>query len=86
MRFDAEATSLIGKPFGFPHTEQEAKVALIAAPFELSVSYRRGTSKAPQAILKASAQIDHSLPHVHKPWQAGAYWICLLYTSDAADE
>jgi agmatinase len=44
--------------FGFSCEESRARVVLVPVPFEATVSYRRGTSNGPTAILAASSQLD----------------------------
>lgn len=44
--------------FGFPFTPEESKLVLIPVPWEVTTSYGSGTSQAPQAILRASKQVD----------------------------
>lgn len=44
--------------FGLPYTASEAELVLIPVPWEATTSYGGGTSQGPQAILKASRQID----------------------------
>lgn len=45
--------------FGLPFTEETAQVAIIPAPWGVTVSYGGGTEDGPQAVLAASAQIDY---------------------------
>lgn len=44
--------------FGLPHSEQEAEVVLMPVPFAATVSYGGGAEKGPEAILRASRQVD----------------------------
>lgn len=44
--------------FGLATRPDEARVQLIPVPWEVTVSYGRGTSQAPQSIRKASTQLD----------------------------
>ncbi len=44
--------------FGFEYGCQETKVAIVGVPWEPTVSYRRGTSLAPAAVIPASHQLD----------------------------
>lgn len=44
--------------FGLPFSEQEAEVILLPVPWEVTVSYGAGTSRAPEHIFRASQQID----------------------------
>ena len=44
--------------FGIPTEESQALVQILPVPWEVTTSYGRGTAKGPEAILKASPQID----------------------------
>ncbi len=44
--------------FGLPYGVEESKLILLPVPWEATTSYGGGTSKGPQAILKASWQVD----------------------------
>ncbi len=44
--------------FGLPYSHTQAKLVLIPVPWEVTTSYGGGTSKAPEAILSASKQVD----------------------------
>jgi agmatinase len=44
--------------FGLPCTEENAELVIIPVPWEVTVSYRLGTSRAAEKIFEASKQID----------------------------
>ena len=44
--------------YGLPFREHEAKVVYLPIPWDVTTSYQAGTSKGPEAILRASEQID----------------------------
>jgi agmatinase len=44
--------------FGLSHNASEARVILLQAPFDATTSYRRGAAHGPEAILRASRQVD----------------------------
>jgi agmatinase len=44
--------------FGVPTTREQAAIVLIPVPWEVTTSYGSGTSRGPEAILHASAQVD----------------------------
>ena len=44
--------------FGLDFTQETADIYIVPACWELSVSYRYGTSKAPLHILESSYQLD----------------------------
>ena len=41
--------------FGLPFNIEESEVILIPVPWDVTVSYKDGASKAPEAIFKASS-------------------------------
>lgn len=47
-----------GRFFGFPFDPEEADIIFLAVPWGSTTSYRRGTNKGPEEILKASTQMD----------------------------
>lgn len=59
--------------FGLPTTEDNARVIIIPIPWEVSVSYGAGTARAPEAICKASLQVDLFDPEVPEGWRQGFY-------------
>ncbi len=54
---NAKASSKEGI-YGLPFKEHEAKVVYLPIPWDVTTSYQAGTSKGPEAILRASEQID----------------------------
>lgn len=60
-----------GNIFGLPFTVEEAEIVLIPVPWDVTVSYKDGTSKGPQAIYDASAQVDLFDPLVKDSWKIG---------------
>jgi len=59
MQFDPNETAKPnGNIFALPFSQKEAKVVILPVPCEITVSFRDGTSLGPEAILKASPQID----------------------------
>ena len=59
--------------FGLPSTEENADLVIINVPWEVTVSYGSGTAKAPEAIFKASMQVDLYDPHFSDIWKRGFY-------------
>ena len=59
--------------FGFPTSEDNAKLVIIPVPWEVTVSYGAGTARAPDSILKASYQIDLFDPEMPEAWKQGFY-------------
>jgi agmatinase len=59
--------------FGLPSTEEDAKLIIVPIPWEVTVSYGAGTARAPEAILKASLQVDLFDPEIPDAWKQGYY-------------
>ncbi|MCL2625976.1 MAG: agmatinase family protein [Cystobacterineae bacterium] len=57
--------------FGLPYTPEEAQLVVIPIPFDATTSYGRGAALAPEAILKASHQVDLWDLETGKPYAAG---------------
>lgn len=67
----------VGNPnnniFGLPFSEEEARVVLIPIPWEVTVSFGAGTSRAADQIIKASLQVDLFDADVKDGWKSGFY-------------
>lgn len=73
--FDPNAASQIGSGiFGLTCVPETSAVIYLPIPWEVTTSYGRGTKNGPNAILKASRQIDLFDPIVEHPYEAGLYW------------
>ena len=59
--------------FGLPTNEDNARLVIVPIPWEVTVSYGSGTSRAPEAILKASFQIDLFDSEMPEAWKQGFY-------------
>jgi len=59
--------------FGLPFSEEEAKVILLPVPWEVTVSFGAGTSRAAEQIFKASLQVDLFDPDVKDGWKNGFF-------------
>lgn len=76
MDFDPNAAAAPdGGLFGLPHGPDQARVHVLGVPFEATTSYRAGTSRAPEAILAASHQVElfdlrFGRPYEHGIWMA----------------
>ena len=57
--------------FGLPFTLDECDTVLIPVPWEVTVSYGGGTANGPEAIIKASYQVDLYDPLVLNAWKKG---------------
>lgn len=67
----------VGNPnnniFGLPSTEENSALVILPVPWEVTVSYAAGTARAPEAILKASLQVDLFDPDMPDAWKQGFY-------------
>jgi len=67
----------VGNPnnniFGLPSTEENSLLVILPVPWEVTVSYAAGTARAPEAILKASLQVDLFDPEMPDAWKQGYY-------------
>ncbi|HEX4876848.1 MAG TPA: agmatinase family protein [Chitinophagaceae bacterium] len=67
----------VGNPnnniFGLPTTEENSSLVILPVPWEVTVSYAAGTARAPEAILKASLQVDLFDPEMPDAWKQGFY-------------
>lgn len=68
-------TNAVGNPnnniFGLPFTEEEALLVILPVPWEVTVSYGAGTSRAADHVFKASTQVDLLDCNVHEGWKKG---------------
>lgn len=69
--FDPNAPGIQGNLFGLPFTAENAELVVIPVPWEVTVSYRTGTAKGPQAILEASSQVDLFAKDIKDAWKLG---------------
>ncbi len=67
----------VGNPnnniFGLPTNEHDSRLVILPIPWEVTVSYAAGTARAPDAILKASLQVDLFDPEMPDAWKQGFY-------------
>ncbi|HMP91458.1 MAG TPA: agmatinase family protein [Phnomibacter sp.] len=67
----------VGNPnnniFGLPFKQEDARVILLPVPWEVTVSYGAGTSRACEHIFKASIQIDIFDADTPDAWKQGIY-------------
>jgi agmatinase len=59
--------------FGLPTNEEDSLLVILPVPWEVTVSYAAGTARAPEAILKASFQVDLYDPEMPDAWKHGFY-------------
>ncbi len=55
--------------FGLTYTEAEAQLVVIPVPWEATTSYGGGAARAPDAVLRASHQVDLHDLDVTEPWR-----------------
>lgn len=66
-----DLTNINNNIFGLPFNIEESEVILIPVPWDVTVSYKDGSSKAPEAIFKASFQVDLYDAYVADAWKLG---------------
>jgi agmatinase len=69
--FDPDAAAMGSGIFGLPHTPDEADVVLVPVSWEATVSYGAGTAKGPEAIFRASSQLDLLDRETGRPYERG---------------
>ncbi|HVT43797.1 MAG TPA: agmatinase family protein [Thermoanaerobaculia bacterium] len=57
--------------YGLPFQPENSRVVIIPVPFEATTSYGGGTSKGPEAILRASHQVDLFDAETGRPYSSG---------------
>lgn len=67
----------VGNPnnniFGLPTNEEDARLVILPVPWEVTVSYGAGTARSPDAILRASIQVDLFDPEFPVQWRQGFF-------------
>jgi agmatinase len=59
--------------FGLPFTEEDARLVILPVPWEVTVSYGAGTSRAAEHVFQASMQVDLFDGETNGAWQKGFY-------------
>jgi agmatinase len=63
----------LGRPngnfFALPYDSGEGDIEIISVPWDVTTSYKSGTSKGPKAIMDASTQIDLFDPDAENAWE-----------------
>lgn len=70
-QFDPNAPGASGNLFGLPFSPENADLVIVPVPWEVTVSYKEGTAKGPEAILEASAQVDLFVKDIPDAWKLG---------------
>ncbi|MGL6268818.1 MAG: agmatinase, partial [Chitinophagaceae bacterium] len=67
----------VGNPnnniFGLPFSEEDAQLVLIPVPWEVTVSYKAGTARAPEHLFRSSLQIDLFDQEIPDGWKKGYF-------------
>lgn len=67
----------VGNPsnniFGLPFSEEDARLVILPIPWEVTVSYGAGTSRAAEQVYKASKQVDIFDTDGHQGWKQGFF-------------
>jgi agmatinase len=69
--FDLNGPGIKGNLFGLPYAPENAQMIIVPVPWEVTVSYKAGTSLGPNAILEASSQIDLFHREIKDVWKLG---------------
>ena len=76
LDFDPDGPAAAGSGiFGLPHSADQAAWVLIPVPLEATTSYGRGTAAGPEAIARASVQVDLFDLQTGHPYRAGVAMI-----------
>lgn len=74
--FDPNSPGLLSNNiFGLPFTEEQSALIIIPAPWEVTVSYRPGTSRGPEQVFDASMQIDLYDADFKDTWKKGFHML-----------
>jgi agmatinase len=68
-----EASNPSNNIYGFPTTEEDARLVILPVPWEVTVSYSAGTARAAEHIFKASMQVDIFDTDYPDAWKQGFY-------------
>lgn len=73
-KFDPNSVGLTSNNvFGLPFSEEQAELVLLPVPWEVTISYRDGTSRGPEHVYDASLQVDLYDPDAVDAWKKGIY-------------
>ncbi|AWW32908.1 agmatinase [Echinicola strongylocentroti] len=73
--FDPNGVASQGSIFGLPFDEETASVIILPVPWEVTVSYSPGTANGPEAVLKASSQVDLFQDDIVDAWTMGIHML-----------
>jgi agmatinase len=69
--FDPSAPATGNGIYGLPFSPEQSRVVLVPVPWEPTTSYGRGASLGPEAIRRASRQVDLFDVETGRPYEAG---------------
>lgn len=73
-RFDPNGVSIANNNlFGLPFKEHDAALVILPVPWEVTVSFKSGTARAPEKLLRASLQVDLYDSQYHNSWKKGIF-------------
>lgn len=73
--FDPNTVTVKNDNFiGLPFTKEEADIFLLPVPWDVTTSFKPGTSRGPSNILEQSYQLDLYDPEFKDPWKIGFYF------------
>ncbi len=76
MAFNIDSAGVYnGSYFGFEHTYDESTLSLLSVGWDATVSYCEGTSQAPDAIVRASMQVEIHDCDFPGEWERGIFTI-----------
>jgi len=74
IAFDPNAAATPGSGlFGLPEDPEGARVHVLGVPFDATTSFRKGTARGPEAILRASHQVDLFDRLTGRPYEQGIW-------------
>ena len=81
MDFDPDGVGVDnGNYFGFPFTEEDARLVLLSVPWDVTASYGGGAAFGPDAIIEASTQLDFYDPMSPGAWKKGVATVPIDYS------
>lgn len=73
-QFDPNGVGLNNGHFiGLPFEEEDAAIVIVSVPWDVTVSFGRGTASGPANLLNCSTQLDLSHPDIEDAWKMGIY-------------
>lgn len=70
-KFDPNGIGQVGKLFGLPFDQDNSEIVVIPVPWDVTTSFKDGTSLGPKAVLNASSQIDLFMERIPDAWKLG---------------